>query len=118
MAKVSNIDSNSPREQHRRRAAPTLEQLRYDIDRGATGDKKSSPDPAAAPLGTDAEAAGAPPGPEDVALASAQEHRSPRPQEPHSGPGANATPLFRPLFGFVLALIIALVAATLLVIFA
>jgi hypothetical protein len=33
-------------------------QLRRDIDGGATGDKVNWPDPAAAPLGTDEEAAG------------------------------------------------------------
>ncbi|HYG88076.1 MAG TPA: hypothetical protein VD978_17645 [Azospirillum sp.] len=44
------------------------QRLRYDIDSGRTGDKIPFPDPAAAPLGTDAEAAGmrdaetAPPG--------------------------------------------------------
>jgi hypothetical protein len=32
--------------------------LRYDIDRGRTGDKVDWPDPAAAPLGTDDEAGG------------------------------------------------------------
>ncbi|WP_395014857.1 hypothetical protein [Dongia sp.] len=36
------------------------EQLREAIDRGATGDKVDFPDPAAAPLGTDDEAAGRP----------------------------------------------------------
>jgi hypothetical protein len=35
------------------------EQLRSDIDSGRTGDKVDHPDPAAAPLGTDAEAGGA-----------------------------------------------------------
>jgi hypothetical protein len=35
--------------------------MRDDIDRGLTGEKVSAPDPAAAPLGTDAEAGGAPP---------------------------------------------------------
>ncbi len=35
-------------------------QLRSDIDSGATRDKVPHPDPAAAPLGTDSEAAGAP----------------------------------------------------------
>ena len=33
-------------------------QLRNEIDRGETGDKVAAPDPAAAPLGTDDEAAG------------------------------------------------------------
>jgi len=35
-------------------------QLQSDIDHGATRDKVAHPDPAAAPLGTDSEAAGAP----------------------------------------------------------
>jgi hypothetical protein len=36
------------------------DQLRDDIDRGRTGDKVANPDPSAAPLGTDEEAAGTP----------------------------------------------------------
>jgi hypothetical protein len=40
---------------------PNADQLRKAIDEGRTGDKVAFPDPAAAPLGTDAEAAGAPP---------------------------------------------------------
>ena len=39
----------------------TADDLRVDIDRGVTGDKIPGSDPAAAPLGTDAEAAGTPP---------------------------------------------------------
>jgi len=40
--------------------APTnWAQARAQIDRGETGDKIAAPDPAAAPLGTDAEAGGA-----------------------------------------------------------
>jgi hypothetical protein len=38
--------------------APNVDQLRHKIDSGATGDKIDWPDPAAAPLGTDAEAGG------------------------------------------------------------
>lgn len=38
--------------------APTSAQLRDDIDSGRTGDKIGFPDPAASPLGTDAEAGG------------------------------------------------------------
>lgn len=38
----------------------TVEQLRADIDQGRTGDKVVAGDPAAAPLGTDEEAAGTP----------------------------------------------------------
>jgi hypothetical protein len=53
--------------------APTTAKLRYDIDRGRGGDKVGAVDPAAAPLGTDEEAAGTPPSPEAVAMAYAQE---------------------------------------------
>jgi hypothetical protein len=42
-------------------AIPTTDQLRDRIDQGATGEKIAAPDPAAAPLGTDAEAGGSPP---------------------------------------------------------
>jgi hypothetical protein len=45
---------------------PTTAQLRDDIDRGLTGDKVRAIDPAAAPLGTDDEAAGTPPSGEAV----------------------------------------------------
>lgn len=38
--------------------APTTDQIRNAIDSGATGEKVGHPDPAAAPLGTDAEAGG------------------------------------------------------------
>ena len=41
--------------------SPTTDQLRSDVDQGKTGEKVNWPDPAAAPLGTDAEAGGAPP---------------------------------------------------------
>jgi hypothetical protein len=53
----------------RQSAHSTTEQLRHDIDSGRTGDKIDWPDPAAAPLGTDAEAGGAPPSHDEVALA-------------------------------------------------
>ncbi len=45
-----------------RQRAPTVDELRRRIDSGAAADKVDFPDPAAAPLGTDAEAGGAPPG--------------------------------------------------------
>lgn len=41
--------------------SPTTDRLRSDIDHGQAGDKVDFPDPAAAPLGTDDEAAGTPP---------------------------------------------------------
>ncbi len=40
---------------------PTVDRLRADIDRGQTAEKVAGEDPAAAPLGTDAEAGGVPP---------------------------------------------------------
>ncbi|WGD30467.1 hypothetical protein AncyloWKF20_01085 [Ancylobacter sp. WKF20] len=51
----------------------TADRLRADIDRGQAGDKVPFSDPAAAPLGTDDEAAGTPPTAERVALARATE---------------------------------------------
>src|SRR5206468_3164685 len=41
-------------------AGPTVDRLRADIDGGRAGDKIPGSDPAAAPLGTDEEAAGTP----------------------------------------------------------
>ena len=51
----------------------TSSQLRDDIDSGRTGDKVAWPDPAVAPLGTDAEAAGTPPAAEAVTAARQRE---------------------------------------------
>jgi hypothetical protein len=48
---------------------PTVDQLRSRIDSGLTGEKVAASDPAAAPLGTDAEAGGTPPTAEELALA-------------------------------------------------
>lgn len=56
-----------------RMARPHASQLRRAIDQGQSGDKVAYPDPAAAPLGTDDEAAGTTPGPERVATALAHE---------------------------------------------
>lgn len=52
----------------------TTEQLRADIDSGKTRDKVAFPDPAAAPLGTDAEAGGTPTSP--TALAAERRNSS------------------------------------------
>lgn len=51
----------------------TAAQLRADIDSGRTRDKVAHSDPAAAPLGTDDEAAGTPPSERQVAAARRQE---------------------------------------------
>jgi hypothetical protein len=55
------------------RPISTTAALRGDIDSGQTGDKISHPDPAAAPLGTDDEAGGAPMKNSDAAAAHAYE---------------------------------------------
>jgi len=51
----------------------TTEQLRKDIDSGRTSSKIDYPDPAAAPLGTDDEAAGTPPSPVAIDMARREE---------------------------------------------
>jgi hypothetical protein len=57
------------------RTEPTSAQLRNQIDSGRTGDKVGGFDPAAAPLGSDDEAAGTPPSPQAIELAQASEGR-------------------------------------------
>ena len=58
---------------------PTVDQLRKEIDRGQAADKAPGVDPAAAPLGTDDEAGGNPPTPEQRAMeAEAQRHEDPK----------------------------------------
>jgi len=52
-------------------------QVRDRIDRGETGDKKAVEDPAAAPLGTDAEAGGFSTGGQHVACSAAAEEAGP-----------------------------------------
>jgi hypothetical protein len=52
---------------------PNVERLRHAIDTGKARDKAPIPDPAAAPLGTDEEAGGTPPTPEQVAAAAQHE---------------------------------------------
>lgn len=77
----------------------TAETLRRDLDSGRGRDKLAAPDPAAAPLGTDDEAAGTPISPEQARLARSEEIRgagaipdvpppmtaAARPDEPTSG---------------------------------
>ncbi|PRH83989.1 hypothetical protein C5L14_29440 [Labrys okinawensis] len=55
---------------------PNIDQLRARIDQGRNGDKIPFPDPAAAPLGTDDEAADTPPTPERLQMASRHEHHA------------------------------------------
>ena len=84
---------------------PTTAKLRHDIDRGRGGDKVDAIDPAAAPLGTDDEAAGTPPSKEAVQIAYNHEIGS-RPTS--EGKADGAVPVF-------VVIIICLVSITLLV---
>jgi hypothetical protein len=59
----------------------TTEQLRHDIDSGRAGDKVRFRDPAAAPLGTDEEAAGTPIDPQTLAEVRARENRRAQPRD-------------------------------------
>ena len=56
-------------------AAPTIAQLKADVDSGRTGDKVPGFDAGLSPLGTDDEAAGRPPSSARVALARFHETR-------------------------------------------
>lgn len=64
--------------------APTTSQLRGDIDSGRTHDKVIKSDPAAAPLGSDAEASGNPPTGQEVATARRHETGRKLASEPSS----------------------------------
>lgn len=66
------------------REQDTADRLRHDIDHGRSSDKVNFPDPAAAPLGTDDEAAGTPPSQEQLRMARAAEIRH-RPDDSSSG---------------------------------
>jgi hypothetical protein len=65
-------------------AIPTTDQLRETIDGGATGEKVAHPDPATVPLGTDAEASGNPPTPQERAM-EASSRKLRRPPVPVNG---------------------------------
>lgn len=55
----------------------TTDRLRADIDSGKTGDKVAGSDPAAAPLGADAEAGGTPPSRHEIEIETQSRHVDP-----------------------------------------
>ena len=67
----------------------TTARLRHEIDSGRAGDKIDNCDPAAAPLGTDEEAAGTPPSREAVRVAMAHEVKRPRASPQQHDHGVN-----------------------------
>ena len=86
---------------------PTTAMLKHEIDRGRGGDKVDAFDPAAAPLGTDDEAAGTPPQPEAIAQAYSQEIDSTR----ESSKRADSDHAVAIYVGLILALVAILSAA-------
>ncbi|HYZ60860.1 MAG TPA: hypothetical protein VE650_00265 [Acetobacteraceae bacterium] len=91
----------------------TVQHLKADIDTGKTGDKiYEGFDPALAPLGTDDEAAGTPPTPEEVRLARALERRNAPAPPPEQG-AHNPRPGF-PAVWIILAALLLVVMAVLL----
>ena len=80
--------------------APTAAQLKRAHETGALGDKVAHPDPGAAPLGVDDEAAGRPTWrePERVAMAQAAANKAAEPSgaQPAAAPDPEAPPIPRP----------------------
>ena len=70
---TESLDRGEKAKPSERSGAAGAAQLRDRIDRGAGGDKVAFQDPAAAPLGTDDEAAGTPPSARQVSTAMLQE---------------------------------------------
>ncbi|MFC0199160.1 hypothetical protein [Paracoccus rhizosphaerae] len=67
--------SKDPPPTDRDGARDNPDMLRREIDRGAAADKVDYPDPAAAPLGTDAEASGNPVTPAEAHVAAGDQRR-------------------------------------------
>lgn len=96
-------DAHSPvRGERQRGGHPNPAVLRSAIDKGRAGDKVAHPDPAAAPLGTDDEAARTPATPERVATAMRHEIRAPETNEQRTSAGSH---------GVILTLVVAAAAA-------
>ncbi len=94
------------------------DRLRSDIDAGRTGDKVPFDDPAAAPLGTDAEAGGHPATPADVRTARAEESPAPGTAAPAVTREHQRTPsgdMRRPL-GIGVSIAVAAVAVVLVIV--
>lgn len=90
--------------------ARNTDQLRDEIDSGRTQDKVAHPDPAAAPLGTDAEAGGVPPTREEIRMASREESsRIGAEEEPPALRDARRA--MRPPYGTILWAVILVIGA-------
>jgi hypothetical protein len=92
--------------------APTnWAQARARIDRGETGDKIAVDDPAAAPLGTDAEAGGAPTSAGDIARSARLQRPGEHARAAVQAPRAAGRRQLLPWLVVILALAIAVIAA-------
>ena len=83
--------------------ASNVDQLRSRIDHGKTGEKVDFADPAAAPLGTDGEAAGAPVTARELAMDAGSAAKAAQSAGTHRGDGA--------AFGVYIGLIVVLALA-------
>ena len=90
-------------------------QARAQIDRGETGDKIAVNDPAAAPLGTDAEAGGASTAAEDIAhsarMQTLGEHARAAARAPHTADRRQLLPWLVVILALAIAVILALAVA-------
>ena len=102
----SDADARSARKDS---GAAGAARLRDHIDRGGAADKAAAWDPAAAPLGTDDEAAGTPPVAED-----AERHRA-APADHKPGPGDRQGARRRPGMITVMVLVVSIILAVLLI---
>jgi hypothetical protein len=100
-ASMPSVNTNQDRQ-----SAPTIEQLRRDIDRGMAADKVRLTDPAAAPLGTDDEAAGTPATPSRIARAVLTEISPPNVSDDDPAPGA-AWIIIAAVFVLIAAIVLA-----------
>lgn len=93
---------------------PTSDAIRHNIDFAGAGDKVPFPDPAMAPLGTDAEAAGTPPNRQERRMAALHENtigrllRKARSKPDHEGE-AWVTPVF--IAGIIVSGVVIVVGA-------
>jgi hypothetical protein len=108
-------DAAAPPPKRPESAAANPAELRADIDSGATGDKVKVEDPAAAPLGTDAEAAGAPMTSRETELDRRQETsraaKDTRSKELVDNTGKSPSPALGLTIGAVVALVLIAVLA-------
>lgn len=94
-----------------------VDQLRHRIDTGQTGDKVAFSDPSAAPLGTDAEAGGHSPSPEEVSQASRYETGHSRTEATRQTPAERQRTIIPLKTGLIVILLMTVVLAGLFFVF-